>query len=210
MSPTIQNPAPVFSVTALVDGAFKEVSLADYLGQCDFTFVCPTENLACSPNFPALILRYSVRLFSTISTDSEYSHHAWAQQARSAGGLGPNLCIPLLADRNMRVAREYGCLIEDKGITFRASYLIDPKGILRQITMNDLPVGRSVDEALRLVQAFQFTDAHGEVCPANWKEGSKTIRADPLAKLDYFAATADGAHENGKANGTKRARMDTE
>jgi alkyl hydroperoxide reductase subunit AhpC len=115
---------------------------------------------------------------AAISTDSEYSHHAWAQQARSAGGLGPNLSIPLLADRNMRVARDYGCLIEDKGITFRASYLIDPQGVLRyafrsslflhakvadgsmsrrQITMNDLPVGRSVDEALRLVQAFQFT-----------------------------------------------------
>ncbi|KAH9021961.1 2-cysteine peroxiredoxin [Lactarius pseudohatsudake] len=216
MSPTIQKPAPVFSVTALVDGAFKEVSLADYLGQwvilmfypLDFTFVCPTEILAFNDALPEF-----ARLNTTvlaISTDSEYSHHAWAQQARSAGGLGPDLRIPLLADRNMRVAREYGCLIEDKGITFRASYLIDPKGILRQITMNDLPVGRSVDEALRLVQAFQFTDAHGEVCPANWKEGSKTIRADPLAKLDYFAATANGAHENGKANGTKRARMDTE
>jgi AhpC/TSA family len=94
---------------------------------------------------------------AAISTDSEYSHHAWSQQPRAAGGLGPNLRIPLLADRNMNVAREYGCLIEDKGITFRASYLIDPKGVLRQITMNDLPVGRSVDEALRLVQAFQFT-----------------------------------------------------
>ena len=68
---------------------------------------------------------------AAISTDSEYSHHAWAQQARSAGGLGPNLRIPLLADRNMRLAREYGCLIEDKGVTFRASYLIDPKGVLR-------------------------------------------------------------------------------
>ncbi len=102
------------------------------------------------PNLPVLTPRYSVRpvFFSptkpcahyinyakkhvtAISTDSEYSHHAWAQQERSAGGLGPNLCIPLLADRNMRVAREYGCLIEDKGIAFRASYLIDPKGILR-------------------------------------------------------------------------------
>lgn len=102
-------------------------------------------------------------------------------------------------------------------------------GSLRQITMNDLPVGRSVDEALRLVQAFQFTvsiflsvsdgagadafskDTHGEVCPANWKEGSKTIRADPLAKLDYFAAAAaDGTHENGNSNGTKRARMDAD
>jgi alkyl hydroperoxide reductase subunit AhpC len=94
---------------------------------------------------------------TAISTDSEYSHYAWAEQPRNAGGLGPNLRIPLLADRNMSVARDYGCLIEDKGIALRASYLIDPKGVLRQITMNDLPVGRSVDEALRLVQAFQFT-----------------------------------------------------
>ncbi|KAH8979648.1 thioredoxin-like protein [Lactarius hatsudake] len=150
---------------------------------------------------------------AAISTDSEYSHYAWAQQVRSAGGLGPDLRIPLLADRNMRVARDNGCLIEDKGITFRASYLIDPKSILRQITMNDLPVGRSVDEALRLVQRCSspnLKDAHGEVCPANWKEGGKTIRADPLAKLDYFPTTTDGAHENGKTNGTKRARMDTE
>ncbi|KAH8978119.1 2-cysteine peroxiredoxin [Lactarius hatsudake] len=190
MSPTIQNPAPVFSVTALVDGAFKEVSLADYLGQWVILMFYPlyalTSPLSALPEILAFndALPEFARLNTTvlaISTDSEYSHHAWAQQARSAGGLGPDLRIPLLADRNMRVAREYGCLIEDKGITFRASYLIDPKG-----------------------------DAHGEVCPANWKEGSKTIRADPLAKLDYFAATADGAHENGKANGTKRARMDTE
>ena len=94
---------------------------------------------------------------TAISTDSEYSHHAWAEQPRATGGLGPSLRIPLLADRNMGVARDYGCLIEDKGIALRASYLIDPKGVLRQITMNDLPVGRSVDEALRLVQAFQFT-----------------------------------------------------
>jgi len=213
MSPTIQSPAPAFSVNALVDGAFKQVSLADYLGQwvilmfypLDFTFVCPTEILAFND-----ALSDFTRINTTvlgISTDSEYSHHAWSQQPRAAGGLGPNLRIPLLADRNMNVAREYGCLIEDKGITFRASYLIDPKGVLRQITMNDLPVGRSVDEALRLVQAFQFTDEHGEVCPANWREGGKTIRGDPIAKLDYFAAV-DGQHENGKANGTKRARVD--
>ncbi|KAH8986639.1 2-cysteine peroxiredoxin [Lactarius hatsudake] len=204
MSPTIQSLAPVFSVTALIDGSFKEVSLVDYLSQwvilmfypLDFTFVCPTEILAFNNALPEF-----ARLNTTvlaISTDSEYSHHAWAQQVRSAGGLRPDLRILLLADRNMRIARDYGCLIEDRS------------GILRQITMNDLPVGWSVDEALRLVQAFQFTDVHGEVCPANWKEGSKTIRVDPLAKLDYFAATADGTPENGKANGTKRARMDTE
>ncbi|KAI9433191.1 peroxiredoxin [Lactarius indigo] len=210
MSPTIQSPTPVFSVTALIDGAFKEVSLADYLGQwvilmfylLDFTFVRPTEILAFNDALPEF-----ARLNTTvlaISTDSEYSHHMWAQQLRSAGGLGPNLSIPLLADRNMHVAGEYG-------IKFRASYLINPKGVLRQITMNDLPVRWSIDEALRLVQAFQFTDAHGEVCPVNWKEGSKTIRVNPLAKLDYFAAAAaNGVHENSKANRTKCACMDTE
>jgi alkyl hydroperoxide reductase subunit AhpC len=92
-----------------------------------------------------------------ISSDSECSDHAWSQQPRAAGGLMPNLCIPLLADRNMSMAREYGCLIEDKGITFLASYLIDPKGVLRKVMMDDLSVRRSVEEALRLVQAFQFT-----------------------------------------------------
>ncbi|KAI0275832.1 peroxiredoxin [Russula aff. rugulosa BPL654] len=204
MSPVIQSPAPAFSVTALVDGGFKQVSLSDYTGQwvilmfypLDFTFVCPTEILAFNDALPDF-----ARLNTTV-----------LEQPRTAGGLGPNLRIPLLADRNMQVARDYGCLIEDKGIALRASYLIDPKGVLRQITMNDLPVGRSVDEALRLVQAFQFTDEHGEVCPANWKEGAKTIRADPTAKLDYFASAAhaveNGKHENGKANGTKRARVD--
>jgi peroxiredoxin (alkyl hydroperoxide reductase subunit C) len=170
----------------------------------------------------------SPQIIAAISTDSKYSHHAWSQQPREADGLGPSLRIPLLADRNMNVIRSYGCLIEDKGIALRGSYLIDPKGVLRQITVNDLPVGRSVDEALRLVQAFQFTvshslffffvcvccgrsrgvcfgfkDEHGEVCPANWREGGKTIRGDPVAKLDYFAA-----HENGKANGAKRVRVD--
>ncbi|KAN0114198.1 Thioredoxin-like fold [Russula decolorans] len=214
MSPVIQSPAPAFTVSALVDGGFKQVSLSDYIGQwvilmfypLDFTFVCPTEILAFNDALPDF-----ARLKTTvlaISTDSEYSHHAWAEQPRTAGGLGPDLRIPLLADRNMRVARDYGCLIEDKGIALRASYLIDPKGVLRQITMNDLPVGRSVDEALRLVQAFQFTDEHGEVCPANWKEGAKTIRADPTDKLEYFAAVDGGKQENGKANGTKRARVD--
>ncbi len=94
---------------------------------------------------------------AAISTDSEYSHHARSQQPHDAGGLGPNLRILLLADRNMNVAREYGCLIEDQGITLHGSYLIDPKGVLRQITVNDLPIGCSVDEALHLVQAFQFT-----------------------------------------------------
>ncbi|KAF6211080.1 hypothetical protein GE061_014193 [Apolygus lucorum] len=94
--------------------------------------------------------------------------------------------IPLLADKTGKIAREYGIYDEDTGIPFRGLFIIDGKGILRQITVNDLPVGRSVDETLRLVQAFQFTDAHGEVCPAGWKPGSKTMKPNPRESMEYF------------------------
>ncbi|KAI0067420.1 thioredoxin-like protein [Artomyces pyxidatus] len=216
MSPSIQSSAPTFSTTAVVDGLFKDVSLAEYLGQwvillfypMDFTFVCPTEILAFNDAIPEFESVNTTVL--AVSTDSEYTHFAWAAQPRGEGGLGPNLHLPLLADKSMSISRSYGCLVEEKGISLRASYLIDPKGILRQITINDLPVGRSVDEALRLVKAFQFTDAHGEVCPANWSEGARTIKTDPTAKLEYFAAIGSDKMNgvNGKTNGVKRARVD--
>lgn len=88
-----------------------------------------------------------------------------------------------------KIAKDYGVYLEDAGHTLRGLFIIDDKGILRQITMNDLPVGRSVDETLRLVQAFQYTDSHGEVCPANWKPGARTIIPDPEKKLNYFGKT---------------------
>ncbi len=90
--------------------------------------------------------------------------------------------IPMLADQTHQISKDYGCLIEDEGISFRATYIIDDKGILRHMTIGDLPVGRNVDEVLRLVQAFQFTDVHGEVCPAKWKPGAATMVADPNSK----------------------------
>lgn len=96
--------------------------------------------------------------------------------------------IPLLADKSGKVARAYGVLDEDTGVPFRGLFIIDGKGILRQITMNDLPVGRSVDETLRLVQAFQYTDEFGEVCPAGWRPGDKTMKPDPNNSKDYFNA----------------------
>uniref|UniRef100_A0A8W8JX82 thioredoxin-dependent peroxiredoxin n=1 Tax=Magallana gigas TaxID=29159 RepID=A0A8W8JX82_MAGGI len=104
---------------------------------------------------------------------------------RKQGGLG-NMKIPLLADKTMEISRAYGVLKEDDGISFRGLFIIDDKGNLRQITMNDLPVGRSVDETLRLVQAFQFTDKHGEVCPAGWKPGADTIRPNVKDSQKYF------------------------
>lgn len=95
--------------------------------------------------------------------------------------------IPLIADKAGKLARQYGVYSEDTGVPFRGLFIIDGKQNLRQITLNDLPVGRSVDETLRLVQAFQFTDVHGEVCPANWRPGSKTMKPDPDASLEYFS-----------------------
>jgi len=102
----------------------------------------------------------SLYVYPGISTDSKYSHFAWATQTRKEGGLGPDLHLPLIADRNMAISRDYGVLLEDEGIALRGLFIIDPKGILRQITVNDLPVGRSVEETVRLIQAFQFTVRH--------------------------------------------------
>ncbi|RXW23397.1 hypothetical protein EST38_g2432 [Candolleomyces aberdarensis] len=214
----IQRPAPTFKADAVVDGLFEEISLSQYLGQwvvllfypMDFTFVCPTEILAFNDALAQFKELNTVVL--GVSTDSKYSHFAWATQTRKEGGLGPDLQLPLIADRNMSISRDYGVLLEDEGIALRGLFIIDPKGVLRQITVNDLPVGRSVDETVRLIKAFQFTDKYGEVCPANWTEGSATIKADPNAKLEYFGAANANGHPNGngEANGAprKRARMD--
>ncbi|XP_045485779.1 peroxiredoxin 1 isoform X1 [Pieris rapae] len=110
------------------------------------------------------------------------------QRSASVGdysGLGP-MNIPMISDKSHRISRDYGVLDEESGIPFRGLFIIDDKQLLRQITVNDLPVGRSVDETLRLVQAFQFTDKYGEVCPANWHPGSKTIKPDTKAAQEYF------------------------
>ncbi|KAG5634626.1 Peroxiredoxin-4 [Sphagnurus paluster] len=142
-----------------------------------------------------------------ISTDSQFSHYAWATQPRKEGGLGPDLKLPLIADRNMNISRDYGVLLEEEGIALRGLFLVDPKGILRQITVNDLPVGRSVDETIRLIKAFQFTDEHGEVCPANWTEGSKTMKPDPKGSLEYFESVSANGHVNGNGTDKKRPRV---
>jgi alkyl hydroperoxide reductase subunit AhpC len=142
----------------------------------DFTFVCPTEISAFSDRaaeFAALNTNVAV-----MSIDSKFSHLAWTQQSRNKGGLGA-MSIPMISDINKTISKAYGLLIEDPadpdcGVACRGTVIIDGKGIIRHITLSDLPVGRSVDEVLRLVTAFQYTDKHGEVCPAGWKPGSKT------------------------------------
>ncbi|KAL8586780.1 Peroxiredoxin-2 [Nucella lapillus] len=189
----LQKPAPEFSLQAVVSGEFKTVKLSQYRGKyvvlffypLDFTFVCPTEIIAFSDR--AEEFRSINCEVLAASTDSVFSHLAWVNTPRKQGGLG-NMKIPLLADKNLELARMYGCLKEDEGIAFRALYIIDDKGNLRQITMNDLPVGRSVDETIRLVQAFQFTDKHGEVCPVGWKPGEDTIKPNVKDSKSYFKA----------------------
>ncbi|GAA5923690.1 peroxiredoxin [Sporobolomyces koalae] len=190
----VQHPAPAFEATAVVDGFFETVKLEQYKGKwlclffypLDFTFVCPTEILAFNQRL-ADFEKLNTEVLA-VSCDSEFSHLAWANTNRNEGGLGPDLKLKLVADKSMKMARDYGVLIEDAGVPLRGLFLIDPKGTLRQITINDLPVGRSVDETIRLIQAFQFTDEHGEVCPANWSPDGEnaTIKTDPKSKLEYF------------------------
>ncbi|KAI6206602.1 hypothetical protein M3Y94_00931200 [Aphelenchoides besseyi] len=187
----IGKPAPEFETEAVVDGDFKTVKLSDYKGKyvvlffypLDFTFVCPTEIIAFSEAVDQF-KKLDVAVLAA-STDSKYSHLAWINQPRKHGGLG-EMKIPVLSDTNHQLSRDYGVLKEDEGIAYRGLFIIDPKGILRQITVNDLPVGRSVEETLRLVQAFQFVDKHGEVCPAGWHPGKDTIKPDPKKSQDYF------------------------
>ncbi|KAL7422365.1 cTPxI [Cryptotrichosporon argae] len=194
MSPQIQKPAPAFAGTLVKEGSFEEIKLSDYEGKwvvlvfypMDFTFVCPTEILA----FNAALEQFKAIGTEVIcvSTDSEYTHLAWSQTPRKEGGLGPDLKLALFADRSHAVSKAYGVLLEDEGIALRGTFFIDPKGTLRAAHVHDLPVGRSVEETIRVVKAFQFTDEHGEVCPAGWEEGKDTI--DTADKAKYFSKQA--------------------
>uniref|UniRef100_A0A224XIJ4 thioredoxin-dependent peroxiredoxin n=1 Tax=Panstrongylus lignarius TaxID=156445 RepID=A0A224XIJ4_9HEMI len=187
----ISKPAPYWEGTAVVNGELTELKLSDFKGKylvfffypLDFTFVCPTEILAFNDRIEEF--RQLNAEVVGCSVDSHFTHLAWMNTPRKEGGLGP-LKIPLLSDLTHRISKDYGVYLDDAGHALRGLFIIDNKGILRQITMNDLPVGRSVDETLRLVQAFQYTDKHGEVCPAGWKPGQDTIIPDPIKKKEFF------------------------
>jgi len=200
--PSLQpaSKAPDFSGQAVVNGEFKDISLSQYKGKyvillfypADFTFVCPTEIIAFSDR--AEEFRKEGCEVVAVSTDSHFTHLAWTNTPREAGGLG-KMNIPLLADRTQQISASYGVLKEDEGVAFRGLFIIDGNGVLRQITVNDLPVGRDVDETLRLVQAFKFTDEHGEVCPAGWRKGKKTMKPTKEGVSSYLASQAqNGAH----------------
>jgi peroxiredoxin (alkyl hydroperoxide reductase subunit C) len=186
--------APDFTATAVVDQEFKEISLSQYRGKyvvlffypLDFTFVCPTEITAFSDRHADFSSRNTEVL--GVSVDSQFSHLAWVQTDRKNGGLG-DIAYPLVADLNKTIARDYQVLDEDAGIALRGLFIIDPEGVVMHSTINNLPVGRSVDETLRVLQAFQYVQSHpDEVCPANWTPGEKTMNPDPVKSKDFFAA----------------------
>ncbi|KAF9365855.1 Peroxiredoxin-2 [Mortierella sp. NVP85] len=195
MTASVGKKAPAFSATAVVDGEFKPVKLDDYKGQylvlffypLDFTFVCPTEIVAFSEAFE----RFKALNTAVVacSCDSEFSHLAWINTPRTQGGLG-SMNIPILSDFTKKIATDYGVLKEDDGVAYRGLFIIDPQQVVRQITINDLPVGRNVDEVVRLVEAFQFTDEYGEVCPIGWQKGQSTIKPDVNGSKEFFASSA--------------------
>ena len=196
----IGKPAPYFETTAYYNG-FKNIKLTDYKGKylvlffypLDFTFVCPTE-----------ICQFSDRVqeFRDIgcevvacSVDSQFSHMEYCKKDRKKGGLG-KMNIPLLSDLTKTIAKRYQTLAEngDVGATYRSTYIIDRDQNLRQFSISDFPVGRNVDEVLRLVKAFQYTDEFGEVCPAQWQPGKATMHANP----DSSKTTEYWEKEHGK------------
>lgn len=189
--PLVTSQAPTFDCKAVVDGQITELTwdklhdgkwLVLFFYPLDFTFVCPTEIIAYS-DAAGRFEKIGAKA-AAISVDSAFSHLAWVNMPRNKGGLG-NVTFPLIADLDKSIAKKYDVLL-DAGIALRGLFVIDPKGVIRHATINDLPVGRNVDETLRIIEAFQFVEKNGEVCPANWNPGEKTMVPDPVKSQKYF------------------------
>jgi len=190
MKPLVTNEAPDFTAIAVMpDNTFNEAfKLSDMRGKyvllffypLDFTFVCPSEILAFNKAVDAFKANNCEVV--GISIDSHFSHLAWKNTAVNDGGIG-NVQFPLVADLDKSISKNYGVLL-DMGIALRGLYLIDKEGIVRHQVVNDLPLGRNVEEALRMLDALQFTEEHGDVCPANWNKGDDAMKptAEGVAK----------------------------
>lgn len=195
MSIKVTSPAPKFAAKAVINGQIKDLKLDDYAGQwvvlffwpLDFTFVCPTEIIAFSDRV-AEFEELGTQILG-VSVDSHYTHLAWTETPRRKGGLG-KVNFPMISDLTKSIATDYDVILDGAGIALRGLFLIDPQGKIRHSTVNDLPVGRNVDEVLRVIKAFQFVEKHGEVCPANWHEGALTIKPDPAGSKEYFEKAA--------------------
>lgn len=186
--------APDFSTLSVSTATgVRSITLHEFRGRylillfypANFSYVCPTELQAFSDR--AQEFRNVGCEVAACSTDSHFSHCAWMAMERKIGGLG-DMNIPLMADKSMKISRDYGMLDEATGLAHRGMFIIDRGGMVRHISVNDLGVGRSVEEAIRLVQAFQYTDEFGEVCPVNWRPGAKTMAPTDVGVKEYFQA----------------------
>lgn len=193
MAVLVGKSAPDFKAKAVVGGKIlNDFSLLHYRGQhvilffypLDFTFVCPTELHA----FQECLEEFEKRQTQVIgcSVDSCYSHLAWLNTPRSKGGI-EGVSYPLVADLNKTIARDYDVLMSQEGIAYRGLFLIDREGIVRHQIVNDLPLGRSVDEALRMLDALIYFEKNGEVCPANWQRGQQAFKPSYEGLEKYFA-----------------------
>jgi len=192
MTASVQTMAPDFLAKAVMpDGEVADVRLSDYHGKyvvlffypLDFSFVCPTEIVAFSARIDDFNQR-NVQVMG-ISVDSQFAHLAWRKMPRSAGGVG-DVSYPLIADLNKSISQSYGVLLPE-GVALRGLFLIDRDGIIRYQVINDLPLGRSVDETLRMVDALQFFEENGELCPANWHPGGRSIDPAEDKSREFFA-----------------------
>lgn len=193
MSVLVGKPAPDFKANAVVRGEIVEgFTLSQFKGKkdvvlffypLDFTFVCPTEIHA----FQEKLSQFEEKGVQVIgcSVDSHFSHLAWVNTPKKEGGI-EGVTYPLVSDLNKTIATDYDVLVEGAGIAYRGLFLIDKEGIVRHQVVNDLPLGRNIDEALRMIDALHFHQKHGEVCPANWNEGEKSMKPSSEGLKEYF------------------------
>ena len=185
--------APDFAATAVVDQEFKDITLSQFRGKyvvlffypLDFTFVCPTEITAFSDRYSDFSSKNTEVL--GVSVDGKFTHLAWIQTPRNEGGIG-DINYPLVSDLKREICQSYNVLNDD-GEADRGLFIINPNGIIMHSTINKAPVGRNIDETLRILQAYQYVESHpDEVCPAGWTPGDKTMKEDPKGSKEYFSS----------------------
>jgi len=193
MCTPVTKEAPDFVAQAVMpDGSFAELKLSSYRGKyvvlffypLDFTFVCPSEIVA----FDAALAKFERKGAQVLgcSVDSHFTHLAWRNTPRNQGGIGP-IRYPLVSDLSKQISKDYGIYLDPPGVALRGLFLIDRQGVVRHSLINDLPIGRSVDEALRVLDALRFHEEYGDVCPADWHEGEEGMKPTPEGVASYLA-----------------------
>ncbi len=195
MSTLVTQEAPDFTAQAVLpDNAIQELSLASYRGKyvvlffypLDFTFVCPSEIIAFDKALGAFKEKNAEVI--GVSVDSQFTHYAWRNTPPEEGGIG-QVGYPLVADLDKSIARSYGVLTGE-AVALRGLFLIDKDGVVQHELVNNLPLGRNVDEALRILDALRFHEEHGDVCPANWKQGEDAMKPDAEGVAEYLGKHA--------------------